>query len=102
MLNAAKVRERILEAAISEAGLSPAVATDVAFHMTDWLGDLSAFVALCRDPESHTLEKVNTVLLAFLLHAPNHVAAAAKLYADFPVTDIFHVGAIGSPPDAEA
>jgi hypothetical protein len=24
--------------------------------------------------------------------APNHLAAAAKLYADFLVTDIFHVG----------
>jgi hypothetical protein len=94
MFNTESVRSRIESVAISEAKLSPAIARDVAFHLTDWLGDLAKYVRLCEDPASHTDEQANAILLALLLHAPNHLAAAAKLYADFPVTDLFGVGAI--------
>ncbi len=31
--------------------------------------------------------------MAFLIHAPNHIAAAAKL-GGFPVSDVFEVGAV--------
>ncbi|WP_172202811.1 hypothetical protein [Niveibacterium sp. COAC-50] len=94
MFNAAFIRERIAAVAESEAELTVDAARDVAFHMTDWLSDLSAFVAFCEAPESHTAEQVNELLRAFLLHAPNHIAAAAKLYAGYPVSDIFGVGAV--------
>jgi hypothetical protein len=102
MFNAAVIRERIAAVAASEAELELGAARDVAFHMTDWLNDLSAFVAFCEAPESHTAEQVNEMLLAFLLHVPNHVAAAAKLYADCPVSDIFGIGAVSASNDTDA
>ena len=49
----------------------------------------------CAEPDSLSSGEVNEMLLAFLTHVPNHVAAAAKLYADFPVTDVFGVDAVG-------
>ena len=32
--------------------------------------------------------------MKFLVHAPNHIAAAAKLLTGFPVADVFCVGAV--------
>ena len=37
--------------------------------------------------------EVGQLLTDFLVHVPNHVAAASKLYTGVPVTDIFHVRA---------
>lgn len=84
---------RIEEIGIGKMELSQGTAREVAFHMTDWLDDLSTFYDFCAAPKRLSDKKVNTMLLAFLCHVPNHVAAAAKLYADMPVTDIFDVGA---------
>lgn len=95
IFNPAEIRSRIEEVVALEAERSSAVARDVAFHMTDWLDDLSAYVDFCRNPSSYTPEQVNSILLAFLLHAPNHLAAASKLFADIPVTDVFGIGAVG-------
>lgn len=94
MFDAIAIRKRIVEVATQEAGLSAEVAGEAAFHLTDWLDDLTAFVEFCKGPDSHTPDQVNTLLLALLHHAPNHVAAAAKLYAGFPVSDVFGVGAV--------
>jgi hypothetical protein len=95
MFDTSAIRERIEAVAVSEAGLATDVAKGAAFHLTDWIEELSAFVAFCRDPRTPTSDEVNTMLLAFVHHAPNHLAAASKLYADFPVTDVFGVGAVG-------
>ena len=43
MFDKAKVRDRIREVAIAEGDLSPEVARDVAFHLTDWLSELATF-----------------------------------------------------------
>ena len=102
MFNAAIIRQRIASVAESELELEPVAARDVAFHMTDWLNDLSAFVAFCGAPESHSAEQINEILLAFLQHVPNHIAAAAKLYADYPVSDIFGVGAVSASNGTDA
>jgi GNAT superfamily N-acetyltransferase len=96
--DADKVFARIEQAALLEAELGQSAAHDVAFHMTDWLNDLSAYVRFCRDPESFTAAQVDELLLALLFHAPNHLAAAAKLYADVPVSDVFKVGAVSADP----
>jgi hypothetical protein len=96
MFNTESVRQRIEAVAISEGELAASVAKDVAFHMTDWLNDLSNYVKFCQAPATHTDEQVDSLLLALLQHAPNHLAAAAKLYADYPVKDIFDVGAVES------
>jgi hypothetical protein len=34
------------------------------------------------------------LLIQFLVHAPNHLAAASKMLTDIPVTDVFGVGAL--------
>lgn len=94
MFNAEAVRARIEEVAKSEAELAAAVAWDVAFHMTDWLEDLAAYVAFCRNPTQPTSAQVNKLLIDFLVHVPNHLAAASKLFAEMPVTDVFGVGAV--------
>jgi len=87
------VHVRIREVALREAKLPDSVADDVAFHMTDWLEDLDAFSRFCADPSSLSDAEVSELLTDFLVHVPNHVAAAGKLYTGVPVTDIFQVGA---------
>lgn len=68
-------------------------AADLAFHMTDWNRDAAFVVALLLFPERFTTEEVREGLRSFLIHAPNHVAAAAKL-GGWPVADIFEIGAL--------
>ena len=95
MIDPLKVRALLERACVAEMDLTPEVARDVSFHMTDWIDDLVRYAKLCENPESHSAEQANEILLAFLLHVPNHIAAAAKLFADFSVTDVFGVGAKG-------
>jgi hypothetical protein len=102
MFDKQQIQSKLAQVAVSEMDLEAGAARDVAFHMTDWLEDLSAFTEFCRDPESLTNEQVGRLLLAFLVHVPNHVAAAAKLYGDFPVQDVFGVGAVSLSRDAGA
>lgn len=87
------VRARIAKVARGELELPEAVAGDVAFHMTDWLDDLDAYSRFCADPSSMSDAEVEEMLTDFLVHVPNHLAAASKLYTGVPVTDIFQVGA---------
>ncbi|CAN7178190.1 hypothetical protein LJR090_000484 [Bosea sp. LjRoot90] len=96
MFDLEKIRAKIECVAIDEMERSPEEAREVAFHMTDWLDDLHRYVKFCENPDESTPAAVNDMLLAFLIHVPNHMAAAAKLYAGFPVSDIFGVGAIAT------
>lgn len=93
-VNSAAIRARIAEVARREMKLPGTVADNVAFHMTDWLEDLDAYVRFCADPGKLSDAEVSQLLTNLLVHVPNHVAAAAKLYTGVPVTDIFGVGAI--------
>ena len=68
-------------------------AYDVAFHLSDWRADAAFLLALSLEPGRFTPAEVRAGLEAFLIHAPNHVAAAATL-AGWPVSDIFEVGAL--------
>jgi hypothetical protein len=70
------------------------VAADVAFHLADWNSDAAFLVAVHLFPERFTDEEIATGITAFLIHAPNHVAAAAKL-AGYPIQDVFGVGPQG-------
>jgi hypothetical protein len=78
---------------VSEAGLAEEAADGFAFHITDWLDDLEAFRLFCGEPQAMTNEALHKLLVQFLVHAPNHLAAASKLFMDIPVTDVFNVGA---------
>lgn len=79
-------------------------AYDLAFHLSDWREDGAFLIALALAPERFTVEEAAAGLEAFLIHAPNHIAAAAKL-AGWPVADIFEVGALDAarehPPGAD-
>jgi hypothetical protein len=44
-------------------------------------------------PERFTEEQIRDGIEAFIIHAPNHIAAAAKLRG-LPIQDIFTVGAL--------
>jgi len=61
---------------------------EIAFHLTDWSADAAFLVALHLFPERFTKEEIREGVLAFLIHAPNHVVAAARL-SGHPVEDIF-------------
>jgi hypothetical protein len=87
------VRARIAEVARREMELSGADAAAVAFHMTDWLDALDAYFRFCAAPGVMSDAEVGKLLTEFLVHVPNHVAAASKLYTNLPVTDVFGVGA---------
>ncbi len=96
------IQARIREVALREAELTETVAYDVAFHMTDWLDDLEAYHRFCSNPTALSDDEVNRLLIQFLIHVPNHLAAAGKLYIDIPVTDIFGVRATSDEPKNES
>ena len=73
-------------------------ARDIAFHLSDWASDAAFIVATQLFPERFTAAEIADGVEGFLIHAPNHVAAAAVL-AGHPVDDIFEVGALRGPSD---
>ncbi len=66
-------------------------AAQIAFHLTDWRFEAAVLVALCLFPERFTDEEIAAGMTDLIIHAPNHLAAAAKL-AGYPVADVFGVG----------
>ena len=74
-------------------------AHDVAFHMTDWANDLRDLFELYSNPDAYSMDQAKRIVSGFLVHVPAHVAAAAKLYLDDPVTDVFGVGAVKEQGD---
>jgi hypothetical protein len=75
-------------------------AREIAFHLSDWHADAAFIVALHLFPERFTSEEIRKGVLAFLIHAPNHVAAAAAL-SGHPVQDTFEVGALDGPTEED-
>ncbi len=98
-LDGAHIAARIESAARRCAGLSPATARDVAFHLTDGMRELERFMRFCREPDRLDDGALADLLQDFLLHVPEHLAAAARLYTGDPVCDVFGVGAVESPRD---
>lgn len=95
-LDANAIHDRIAEAVRVEMTLPETVAYDVAFHITDWLNDLEVFHHFCQAPGAMSNEELADLLMNFLIHVPNHIAAAGKLCTGIPVEDIFNVGATSS------
>lgn len=79
---------------LKDMDISYEVADDIAFHMTDWLSDLSQWEQFCKNPKSLSSDELSELLMEFLVHVPAHVAAAGKLLSGLPVTDVFNVGAV--------
>jgi hypothetical protein len=88
--------------AYDRSGDPKVVATDIAFHMTDWLEDLERWDSFCREPEALPKTEINKLLIEFLVHVPNHLAAASKLHLGWPVSDVFEIGALEQDEDHES
>src|SRR5688572_4951409 len=69
-------------------GHEPEVAGEIGFHLGDWQSDAAFIVALHLFPERFTPEEIRDGVEAFLIHAPHHIIAAARL-AGHSTKDIF-------------
>lgn len=86
---------RAIEIALEADGYGdPETRHDIAFHMTVWLDDLRDWHHFCESPQNFDADETVKLLVGFLVHAPNHMAAASKLLTGIPVMDIFQVGAV--------
>jgi hypothetical protein len=83
--------EHVVRAMVGGGDLDERAARDVAFHLTDWTAEAAFLVAVQLFPDAFTAEEIEAGVTALLIHAPNHLAAAAKL-AGWPVRDVFGVG----------
>lgn len=91
MKNAGRLRERIAQAFAASTG-EPAVACEIAFHITDWSESVDDLVRLYEQAESLSENEIRKIIIRLLAHAPNHLAAAKKLIGMGPVEDVFGVG----------
>ncbi len=93
-MDAAIISQAIEQALVADGYGTPEIRRDIAFHMTDWLSDLERWYDYCQAPEALTADQTAELLTDFLVHVPNHLAAASKLMTGIPVTDMFDVGSI--------
>jgi hypothetical protein len=93
MKNTENLRERIAGAFASSMN-DPEVAREIAFHMTDWDHNVEDLVKLYEQPESFSDDEILSTVIQFLVHVPNHVAAAKKLAGIGPIEDVFEVGVL--------
>jgi hypothetical protein len=81
-----EIRDTIQRALSEE--LDAETADRLAFHLLDWNGDAAFLIALILFPERFTPAEIREGITDFLVHAPNHVAEAARLDG-FPIRNIF-------------
>jgi len=93
MNNTKVVRARIAEAFVKSTHQS-AVASEIAFHMTDWDHNIDDLLKIYNEPQRVTNDEIVQIVLEFLAHVPNHVAAAKKLAGLGPIEDVFEVGVL--------
>ena len=93
MKNIEKVKDRIVQAFTSLVD-DPEVARDIAFHFTDWDHDLGDLIRLYEQPEAFSDDEIQSIVIRFLAHVPNHLAAAKKLVGLGPIEDLFKVGVL--------
>ncbi len=60
----------------------------IAFHLVDWNGEAAFLVALLLFPERFTPQEIQEGVTDFLMHAPDHIAEAARR-GGFPIRNIF-------------
>jgi hypothetical protein len=88
---------RAFESALG-AEYPPDVAADVAFHLVDLHWDAAFLVTVYLFPERFTPDELVAGAGMLLVHAPNHLAAAATLTYN-PIRDIFEVGVPENAPE---
>jgi hypothetical protein len=84
----ADVNSRITAALAGEGREEEILRQDgIGFHLVDWQAEAAFLVALSLYPERFTDEEIREGVDAFLIHAPSHVAEAARL-AGVPITSL--------------
>lgn len=73
--------------------LSASEADEAAFHLTDWMTELADLNALFAKTKWNP-KLARSVLMAFVVHVPEHLAAAHRIIMQQPVTDTFLPGAV--------
>jgi hypothetical protein len=86
-----KVVDKITKALTKSDEYNDELAKDIAFHMTDWLEDMSELANFYSAPDTYSSEQIEKLLLKYIFHVPNHLAAAHKLLTSEPLTDVFGV-----------
>ena len=61
-------------------------AWEIGFQMGDWGRDAAYMLALHLFPEKFTAAEIRALVMAVIIHVPNHIAAAAALL-DCPISD---------------
>ena len=75
-----------ITAALAHEGNGEVLRQDgIGFHLVDWQAEAAFLVALSLYPERFSDEEIREGVEAFLIHAPSHVAEAARL-AGVPIT----------------
>ena len=62
--------------------------------MTDWLDDLVTLERVFTNSGATSDDRLQSTLIEFLAHVPDHLAAAKKLVGLGPVHDVFAIGAL--------
>ena len=88
-LNKKKIRSMLIEVLKKTETYTKEECDDIAFHMTDWLDNFIELFEVYRNPHKHNHKKIKDILDSFLVHVPNHVAAASKLLLDQGISDIW-------------
>jgi len=91
MLSRHLVQSKIASA-FAASGVPTETARDIAFHMTDWRSDLEAMTKIWEQADQMSDDEITELVHTFLVHVPEHVAAAAKLSDCGSIRDIFDVG----------
>jgi len=81
-----------VRAALIDAEFKPDLAEEIAFHMSDWTENLEEISQIYNQGEDMEHNSINQIIITFLAHVPNHLAAAKKLIGLGPIDDIFDVG----------
>lgn len=63
-------------------------AEEIAFHLADWNSDAAFIVALHLFPERFTKKEIEDGITSFMVHAPYHIAEAARLLGH-PLDNIY-------------
>ncbi len=81
-LDVRELRVRLERIVTEKVGGSSEQAAEFSFHMTDWLDDLEALWEAYESIHEVDDEKLYTVVLHFLIHAPAHVVRAATIMTE--------------------
>ena len=80
------------ERALAKEGYGRQRATDIAFHLLDWMEQLEALHRLYQHADAQSDCEILVALIDFMVHAPHHINAAKFLIGLGAPDDVFGLG----------